>query len=98
MYHAVLVRGFHERAEGHDGVTGPSKTSPTWISRVRPSIWRTAASTDLASAPPTKTVPSSWMSMEAPVAAMIALMTLPPGPMTAPILPWSMWMTVIFGA
>ena len=35
---------------------------------------------------PTKTVPSSSMSMLHPVSSMIERITLPPGPMTAPIL------------
>ena len=44
------------------------------------------------------TVPSSWMSMSAPVTAMISLMRLPFGPMTSPILSTGIWMLSTRGA
>ena len=44
------------------------------------------------------TVPSSWMSMSAPVAAMISLIRLPLGPITSPILSTGIWMLMMRGA
>ena len=47
---------------------------------------------------PMCTVPSSWMSMSAPVSAMISLIRLPLGPITSPILSTGIWMLMIRGA
>ena len=44
------------------------------------------------------TVPSSWMSMSAPVIAMISLIRLPLGPITSPILSTGIWIVMIRGA
>ncbi len=46
----------------------------------------------------TKTLPSSSTSMVAPVCSWIFLITLPPGPMSSPILETGIWMVTIFGA
>ena len=47
---------------------------------------------------PMNTVPSSWMSMSAPVSAMISLIFLPFGPITSPILSTGIWIERILGA
>src|SRR3972149_1415672 len=45
-----------------------------------------------------KTEPSSSMSMRTPVSSWIARITLPPGPMTAPLFSGSLLCTVLAGA
>ncbi|COX52669.1 Uncharacterised protein [Mycobacterium tuberculosis] len=47
---------------------------------------------------PTNTVPSSSMEICAPVSSVMALMTLPLGPMTSPILSTGTLMVVTRGA
>ena len=57
-----------------------------------------ASSAPAPSREPMNTVPSSWMSMSAPVTAMISLIRLPLGPMTSPILSTGIWIMTTRGA
>ncbi|CNU11640.1 Uncharacterised protein [Mycobacterium tuberculosis] len=57
-----------------------------------------AACADGPSVAPTNTVPSSSMEICAPVSSVMALMTLPLGPMTSPILSTGTLMVVTRGA
>ena len=64
-------------------------------------IWRSASATAPLSDEPidtVPTVPSSSTLMSAPVSAWMALMTLPLGPMTSPILSIGISKLTIFGA
>ncbi len=56
-----------------------------------------AAATD-SPTPPTYTVPSSWISMEAPVSSWMPRITLPPEPMTSRMLSTGMVIVWILGA
>ncbi len=58
---------------------------PTSISAVRSSTQRLAACTDSMSTLANFTVPSSSMSIWAPVSSMILRIIFPPGPITSPI-------------
>jgi hypothetical protein len=80
--------------------TEPVKRSPTVIGRgfAISSMIRAASSAPAPSRAPTNTVPSSWMSMSAPVIATISLILLPLGPITSPILSTGMCRVRILGA
>ena len=80
--------------------TVPVKCSPTLIGRglAISSMIRAASSAPPASRAPTNTVPSSWMSMSAPVRATISLIFLPLGPITSPILSTGILIVRIRGA
>jgi len=80
--------------------TVPEKCSPTLIGRgfAISSMMRAASSAPAPSRAPTNTVPSSWMSMSAPVIATISLIFLPLGPITSPILSTGIFRVRIRGA
>ncbi len=61
-------------------------------------LMRSAASSPAVPTPAMKTVPSSWMSIVAPVSSWMPRMTLPPLPMTSRILSSGMVMEMIWGA
>ena len=78
--------------------TSPSKTSPTSGSFTMPRIMSLAACMAVPETAPTWMVPSSWMSMEAPVSSWMPRTTLPPEPMTSRILSTGILMVSMRGA
>ena len=61
-------------------------------------LMRSAAAVPAPPTPAMKTVPSSWMSIVAPVSSWMPRMTLPPEPMTSRILSVGMVRLMIWGA